>query len=221
MKLTYGSLFSGIGGLDLGFDRAGFTCKWRVEKNEDCAKVLRRYDPALIYGDITKVDAQNLSQVDVIVGGFPCTNISLCSKGTRTNFSGEQSGLVLDFSRIVTALQPRFVVIENVPKLVQKKPGKKSLWEEGLESGLFPGYVFEEKLLDAADFGAYTRRKRAFIVGHIAESSPRKVLDYAEINRPTLKVGRGKDVLPLCLPWKGGVSLERLGACIVIPGEGA
>jgi DNA (cytosine-5)-methyltransferase 1 len=89
---TYGSLFSGAGGMDLGFDRAGESCSWQVEIDSDCQNVLARHWPAVPrHGDIRDVQPRDLDPFDVIVGGFPCQDISMAGK--RTGLHGERSGL--------------------------------------------------------------------------------------------------------------------------------
>ena len=207
---TFGSVFSGCGGMDLGFEQAGWEPVWRIEWNADCQKILRLHSPCVpVFGDASKVQTLQLEAVDLIIGGFPCTDISLCSKGSKQNFDGPQSGLVREFGRIVKALQPKYFVIENVPKLL-------SLWPELMTMGYFDDYEVEGKILDVSDFGAYSRRKRAFFVGHFGKRSGREILDFSKINRPTFRTGGREDKLPMCLPWKGGVSLERLGACVAV-----
>lgn len=116
MKPTVGSLFAGIGGFDLGFERAGFETVWQVEINEYCLKVLAKNFPgAERYADIRECGAHNLRQVDVVVGGFPCQDIS--NIGKRAGISGDNSGLWREFFRIIRILRPRIVLIENVAAL--------------------------------------------------------------------------------------------------------
>ena len=208
--MTYGSLFAGVGGFDIGFDRAGFKCAWRVEWEHKCIDVLHKLPHCPTYGDITRVKHTNLEPVDVVLGGFPCTDLSVCAKGSHEGLEGQYSGLVHEYARIVQGLQPKIFVVENVPRLLK-------VWDSVMKMGYFDGYTTYGEILDAQDFGAYTRRKRAFIVGHLGARSPRAILDFSAVYRQVARVGRGKDVLPMCLPCKGGVSLERLGACLVVP----
>ena len=79
--LTYGSLFSGIGGLDLGFDRAGLECRWQIEIDDFCCKILAKHWPEVRrYGDIRDVTGDELEPVDVLCGGFPCQDVSQAGK---------------------------------------------------------------------------------------------------------------------------------------------
>ncbi len=78
--LTFGSLFAGIGGIDLGLERAGMTCRWQVEIDEWCRRVLAKHWPDIPkYADIKGVGAE-LERVDVIAGGFPCQPVSVAGK---------------------------------------------------------------------------------------------------------------------------------------------
>src|SRR5688572_19250399 len=116
--LTVGSLFAGIGGFDLGFERAGFEIKWQVEIDPFCQRVLARHWPnAKRYLDIRGTKGDDLDAVDVVVGGFPCKQTSVASAihGRRVGLSGRDSGLWADMRRLVFSLPifPRFVVVEN------------------------------------------------------------------------------------------------------------
>jgi len=115
--LTYGSLFSGIGGFDLGFDRAGLVCRWQVEKDDKARAVLAKRWPGVVrYEDVKEVGKQNLEPVDIICGGFPCQDLSVA--GQRGGLAGERSGLWFEFYRVITELKPRWCIIENVPGLL-------------------------------------------------------------------------------------------------------
>ena len=92
MKRTFGSLFAGIGGFDLGFERAGMVCRWQVEIDEFCQKVLAKHWPDVTrYGDVRECGKHNLEAVDLICGGFPCQDVSVAGK--RAGLEGKRSGL--------------------------------------------------------------------------------------------------------------------------------
>ena len=114
--MKYGSLFSGIGGFDRGFDLAGFNCAWQVECDRDCRAVLDRNFPGVPrYWDVRDFDVAKADDVEVIIGGFPCTDISdASSRYGRAGLHGERSGLWEHFARIVDDARPRWVCIENV-----------------------------------------------------------------------------------------------------------
>ena len=106
--MTFGSLFAGIGGLDLGLERAGMECRWQVEIDEFCRKVLAKHWPEVPkYGDIGKLTGEELEPVDLICGGFPCQDLS--QAGRRAGLEGDRSGLWFEFARIVGVLRPRWV----------------------------------------------------------------------------------------------------------------
>lgn len=166
-KLTVGSLFSGIGGIDLGLQRAGFEIAWQVEIDEYCQKVLGKHWPDVArYGDIRTVGKHNLAPVDLIAGGFPCQDISIAGK--RVGITGERSGLWSEFYRIICELRPRYVLVENVAALLN--------W--GIDTVLGDlsscGYDAEWQMLPAAAFGAPHIRERVFILAYpsSARSSP-------------------------------------------------
>jgi len=90
--VRFGSLFAGIGGFDLGLERAGMECAWQVEIDPWARRVLARHWPSVPrYEDVREVGAHNLEPVDVICGGFPCQDIS--HAGKRAGIEGERSGL--------------------------------------------------------------------------------------------------------------------------------
>jgi DNA (cytosine-5)-methyltransferase 1 len=159
-KLTLGSLFSGIGGLELGFERTGgFETRWQVENDAYATKVLEKHWPTVRrYGDITKLDATELERVDVIVGGFPCQDVSVAGK--RAGLAGARSGLWSEYIRIVRALRPRYVVVENVPGLFVRG------FSQVLGDLAGGGYDAEWQVLSAAAFGAPHIRERVFIIAY-------------------------------------------------------
>ena len=118
--MKFGSLFAGIGGIDLGLERAGMECAWQVEIDPFCRKVLAKHWPDVPkFEDVREVGAHNLPPVDVIAGGFPCQDISLAGKGAGIA-EGTRSGLWFEYRRIICELRPRYVFIENVPALLAR-----------------------------------------------------------------------------------------------------
>src|ERR1700678_4087108 len=104
--MTFGSLFCGIGGFDLGLERAGMQCKWQVEIDPYARRVLEKHWPDVRrWDDVRTFPPENWrSQVDLICGGFPCQDIS--SAGLRRGITEPQSGLWAQFERIVGELRP-------------------------------------------------------------------------------------------------------------------
>lgn len=159
--MTFGSLFSGIGGMDLGLERAGMECRWQVEIDEYCLKVLEKHWPNVKrYGDIRKIDGSELEPVDLIAGGFPCQDLS-CAGLKRGISDGTRSGLWFDFARIIGNLRPRFVHIENVPGLLANEPMRRVL---GDLSAL--GFDAEWESIPAAAVGAPHVRDRVWIFAY-------------------------------------------------------
>jgi DNA (cytosine-5)-methyltransferase 1 len=157
--LTHGSLFAGIGGFDLGFERAGIETKWQVEIDPYCRRVLERHFPnAVRFSDIKECGAHNLTSVDIISGGFPCQDISRAGLGA--GLEGERSGLWSEMHRVVCELRPRLVVVENVAALLDGEIG------DVLRDLAAAGYDAEWRMLRASDFGAPHTRERIWIVAY-------------------------------------------------------
>ena len=158
MKLTFGSLFAGIGGFDLGFERAGFECRWQVEIDNYATKILEKHWPKVHrQRDIRECNATNLERVDCIIGGFPCQDISYAGRGA--GLDGERSGLFFEAICLVRELQPRAIVLENVAALLTR----------GLDRVLGTlaeiGYDAEWNCIPAAAVGAPHIRDRVFVIG--------------------------------------------------------
>lgn len=157
--LTFGSLFAGVGGFDLGFERAGFECRWQVEIDNYATKILEKHWPKVHRErDIRECNASNLGRVDCIIGGFPCQDISYAGRGA--GLDGERSGLFFEAVRLVRELQPRAVVLENVAALLTR----------GLDRVLGAlaeiGYDAEWHCIPAAAVGAPHIRDRLFVIAY-------------------------------------------------------
>ena len=160
---TVGSLFAGIGGFDLGFERAGFQIRFQVEIDEYCRKVLEKHWPDVRrYGDIRTVTS--LPYVDVICGGFPCQDIS--NAGKREGIDGERSSLWGEMLRCIRLVRPRYVVVENVAALLGRGMGRV------LGDLSACGYDAEWDCIPASAVGAPHRRDRVWIVAYAG--SPRR-----------------------------------------------
>ncbi len=162
--MKIGSLFSGIGGLELGLEAAlGGHTVWQVEQNEYCRTVLAKHwpdaDRSVI--DVRKANSSNLAPVDLVCGGSPCQDISLAGKGA--GLAGGRSGLWFEYLRLVRELEPRWVVIENVAAL-RLRGLDAVLW--GLADA---GYDAEWATFGAVDVGAPHRRKRLVVLAHASE----------------------------------------------------
>lgn len=157
--MTLISLFAGIGGFDLGFQRAGVKTVATVEIDANCRKLLKAKWPDAVHLDDVRTSGQhNLPECDIVTFGFPCQDLSVAGK--RAGLEGKRSGLFYEAMRIIDELQPAWAVWENVPGLLSSDNGRdlaRVLFRMG-ESGYF-GCV---RCLDAQWFGVAQRRRRLF-----------------------------------------------------------
>lgn len=168
--LTAGSLFSGIGGIDLAFSLAGFDILYQVEINEFCRRVLTKHAQhywrnAAHYTDVQQCGngrAHPLPYVDALFGGFPCQDISDAGKRAGIR-EGTRSGLWYDFKRIIGDVRPRIVFLENVAAITRKDRGGTTVIAQLAQMG----YVGFTGTLFAADAGAPHQRERWFAVGYL------------------------------------------------------
>ena len=155
--MRVGSLFAGIGGFDLGLERAGMSVAWQSEIDPYASAVLRKHWPDVPnLGDIRNI--RNPPTVDVLCGGFPCQDISVAGKGA--GIEGERSGLWREYARIIGEVRPRFVVVENVAALLGRGLGRVL----GDLSEI--GYDAEWHCISAAHVGAPHIRERIWIVAY-------------------------------------------------------
>ena len=162
MTLLFGSLFTGIGGLDLGLERAGMMCAWQVEIDPAARRVLEHHWPDVPrHGDIRKLKGDELEPVDLLCGGFPCQPVSVAGKR-----KGQSDGRWLwpEFARLVRLLRPRYVLVENVPGLLTANGGR--AFGEVIGDLAACGYGYEWDCIPAAAVGAPHLRYRVFIVAH-------------------------------------------------------
>lgn len=172
VPITFGSLFSGIGGIDLGLESSGMVCKWQVEINEKCRSWLRRRWPDSSLSD--NAVGFHGSYVDWIAGGFPCQNLSSANVKTRNGLHGSKSGLWREFYRIVCDVRPIGVLVENVATWRDWVPTvRRDLWRLG--------YASVSVQLCPSMFGAFHRRPRVFVVANANGKSESLSAIYAEV----------------------------------------
>lgn len=160
--LTFGSLFAGIGGIDLGLERAGMRCAWQVEIDDYATRVLEKHWPDVPkFRDVRQCGAHNLPAADLICGGFPCQPHS---EAGRRRGAGDERDLWPEFRRIIRELRPRWIVGENVPGLLSTDAGR---FFGGILGDLADlGYDAEWSVLSACAVGAPHTRERVFIVAY-------------------------------------------------------
>lgn len=160
MTYTIGSLFSGIGGLDLAAHWAGFTTSWFVEREPFCQKVLAKHWPSVTcHSDV--FECHDLPHVDVIVGGFPCQPFSVA--GNRKGKEDERY-LLPEMLRIIREVKPYAVLFENVPGFPSLNDGAE--FKYLLRTLAEMGFDAEWGHLRASDCGAPHQRERWFCVAY-------------------------------------------------------
>jgi len=190
--VTFGSLFAGIGGFDLGLERAGMECKWQVEIDDFCNRVLEKHWPHVKrYRDVREVGKHNLEPVDLICGGFPCQDISLAGKAA--GITGERSGLWSEYARIVGEMGPRYVLVENVTGLLKRGMG------EVIGTLASLGYDAEWDRLPAGYFGAPHLRERIFILAYPNQVDGEKGMGVVSDGKGTIFTGRNCEGFPIWL----------------------
>lgn len=190
--MRVGSLFSGIGGIEIGFEREGFETVWCVERDLYAQQILRkRFPKTIIYGDITQIDFATVPKIDILTRGFPCQDIS--NAGKRVGITGSRSSLWKYYAEAIRILRPKYAFIENVAALVNR----------GLDVVLADlaeiGYDAEWTNLSASAVGAPHRRDRIFIIAYPngigqLHSEPQEQPDQGREQAQFNPISRGNDV---------------------------
>lgn len=156
------SLFSGAGGLDLGFIMAGHRVLWANDIFEDAVETYRRnLGNHIVSCDIHDVHSEDIPDCDIIVGGFPCQGFSVANTGRKED--DERNKLYLEMIRIIRDKRPRFFLAENVKGILSL--GKGVVFKNILDDFRLLGYKVNFRLLNAADYGVPQSRQRVIIVG--------------------------------------------------------
>ena len=201
MSNTFGSLFAGVGGFDLGMEQAGWNCQWQVEWDKHCQSVLRRNWPTVPkYFDIRDVDGSKLTPVDCIVFGSPCQDLSVAGKGG--GLEGSRSGLFYEAIRIIKEMRdatrnefPKWTIWENVPGALSSNKGNDfaKVIDEMANIGAL---AIEWHILDAQWFGVAQRRRRIYMLacynpGTVARC-PEQILSVPKDSKGDIKQSRKK-----------------------------
>ena len=227
--MKYFSMFSGIGGFELGIERAFFIRNGQTENTQpkaskpsvestatseggnrvspsgtgrrDTGQVLcvgyseiDKYADQIYqkqfggknYGDATKINARELPDFELLVGGFPCQAFSVAGK--RAGFDDTRGTLFFDIARILNEKRPRHLVLENVKGLLSHDSGKTFQTILGVLTDL--GYFVEWQVLNSKDFGVPQNRERVFIVGHLGGEPRRKVFPIGEGDRESKEISQ-------------------------------
>ena len=160
--MRVGSLFAGIGGIDLGFQQASFEIVWANELDKAACKTYRLNfpDTELFECDIRKLDTSLLSKVDIITAGFPCQPFSVC--GNQKGFYDNRGNLFFEIMRIVDVIKPQVIFLENVANLVEHDKGRtfNVIHNELVSRGYFLRYI----VADACDYGIPQHRTRTYLL---------------------------------------------------------
>lgn len=165
-SLTVGSLFSGIGGGDLGMEQAGFALRWQCEVESFPRRVLGAHWPGVpCYEDVQTLFGKELERVDCVIFGSPCQDLSIA--GRRAGLMGRRSGLFFDAVRGLEDVLPTWIVFENVPGLLSSRGGRDFLVV--LDSLEQLGYGLAWRVLDSQHFRVAQRRRRVYVVGCLGD----------------------------------------------------
>jgi DNA (cytosine-5)-methyltransferase 1 len=189
-EFRYGSLFSGIGGIDLGLDLAGFECAWQVELDEHCRRILEEHWPRVPkYKDIYEVKGSEVEPVDILCGGFPCQPVSVAGKRGGVD---DERWLWDEFYRLICEIRPRWVVAENVTGLLSANSGRAFAGVlRDLAEGRYDAVWDVFPAGGPGGVGAPHKRERVFLVAHATSSKPiKKSRNVGEVFGVSEEVGK-------------------------------
>lgn len=171
------SLFSGAGGLDLGFKNAGFDIVWANDIFKDAASTYRKnIGDHINERPISEIDSADIPICDGVIGGFPCQGFSLANTGRSED--DQRNKLYLEFVRVISDKKPKFFVAENVKGILSLGNGQ--VFKRIVGDFADAGYLIYHQLFNAADYGVPQRRERVFLFG----------------------IRRNVDARPICFPPK-------------------
>jgi len=202
-KVRVFSMFSGVGGFELGIinaigERADFIGFSEIDKY--AIKVYeRQFNGHINYGDATKINAKGLPDFDLLVGGFPCQAFSIAGK--RKGFDDTRGTLFFDIARILAEKRPRHLVLENVKGLLSHEQGKTFQTILGVLSDL--GYRVEWQVLNSKDFGVPQNRERIYFVGHLRGECSGQVFPITNTHRQATEPVQGHYTNTLTARYEG------------------
>ena len=161
-SITVASLFSGAGGLDLGFRNAGFDVVWANDNDEDAVDTYRlNFGNHCILGDVEKLNLRDIPEIDGIIGGFPCQGFSIANM--QRNVDDSRNALYKSFVKAVKTKQPKFFLAENVKGILSLGGGE--VFKYIIREFEKAGYNCTHALVNAADYGVPQNRQRVLILG--------------------------------------------------------
>lgn len=197
MTMTAVSLFAGVGGFDLALERNGVKVVASCEIDKKASEVLAKHFPnSKLFGDVQELTGKDLIDAGfdpnngIIVGGFPCQDLSVAGK--RAGLAGNRSGLFWEICRLLDETKAKYFILENVPGLLSSQQGA----DMGTVIGALAerGYGIAYRVLDAQHFGVPQRRRRVFIVGCLGDDgrTPAKILAIDEGRAGYLEASKSK-----------------------------
>jgi DNA (cytosine-5)-methyltransferase 1 len=200
MTLTYGSLFAGVGGFDMGMEQAGYEPVFQVEWDKNCQKILHHHWPTVPkWGDVCDVNGADLPPCDVLIFGSPCQDLSVAGKraglqdGDRSSMFFEAVRIIKEMRDATNSIYPRATIWENVPGALSSNKGAD--FGVVLSSLADIGAITQEyAVLDAQYFGVPQRRRRIFLVSIFdsaaSERCPDPLLPLIQGSRGDFAKGR-------------------------------
>ncbi len=179
--MKYFSTFSGIGGFELGIEKARgggleAECIGYSDVDKYAIQIYEKHFEHKNYGDITKIKAENLPDFDLLCGGFPCQAFSIAGK--RRGFEDTRGTLFFDVARILDYKRPRLVLLENVKGLLSHENGR--TFKTIISTLAELGYSVEWQVLNSKNFGVPQNRERVFIAGYLGKFPGRKIFPITE-----------------------------------------
>lgn len=159
------SLFSGCGGLDLGFLRAGFEVVFANDIDKDACQTYRKnIGEHILCADISKIKPSQIPKADILIGGFPCLGFTVAN-GKNRDLNSPYNSLYLEYARILAAKKSKYFLVENVAGIQSGEAFKKHFFEEILPTFEKCGYALKHSILNAKDYGVAQNRRRVIIIG--------------------------------------------------------
>jgi len=213
-KPEVASFFAGIGGLDLGFERAGFSIAYQCEIDPFCLSILARHWPSVPRGrDILEIThGSDVPRSQVWCGGFPCQDVSLARARKRDGLNGKRSGLFFKFAELLADAAPPIVLIENVPGLLSSNGGAD--FQVVIQTLAQIGYSVGWRMFNSRYFGVPQSRSRVYIIGHLGgPARAAEVLFEPERGNGKSPKSQGSRKAPVS-PFKESLRDPRTGAVV-------
>lgn len=165
--MKIGSLFAGIGGIELGFKKAGFDTAWAIELDtKACITYKANHEHEIINADISKVDLKKLKKIDILTAGFPCQAFSIA--GYQKGFKDERGNIFFEILKYLEYFKPKIIFLENVKNLLRHDRNQTfTIIKKELEN---LGYKLKYQILNTCEYGNIPQnRERIYIIGFLSD----------------------------------------------------